>query len=111
MKPLKTLFIVAIVGTVLAAEASVVRVCTRSDYNAIKSATNSLGRALRAFENSPIKSACPAGKRLIAASRNFTKVIKAHARCTLATSSDRRAWARIQSDVAKAERELRNACR
>ena len=70
-------------------------------------ASRNLQRSVRNFENSPIKSFCSAGRKVLAEYHRFAKTIKTRAKCTLATSRDRRDWARLQSLMAKAERDLK----
>lgn len=111
MKNLRALFIVGVIGTALATEASAAPVCTRSDATALQTANRSLNRSIRNFENSPIRSFCSAGRKVLAEYHRYAKVIKARSKCTLATSRDRREWSQVQSLMAKAERDFRAGCR
>ncbi len=69
-----------------------------------------LDAAERTFNNSKIKNICPAGRRVLAELHRAEKTVKSRAKCLLATSRDRRSFARIQRTIREAEREFKKAC-
>jgi hypothetical protein len=84
--------------------------CKQSDIRQIETAMKRLDAAARAFDNSKIKDMCRAGRRLVTELQRAERAIKSRPQCTLATSSDRRAFARVQRAIRGAERELKKAC-
>ena len=86
------------------------QLCSRTASRNLIAAASHVESAERTFENSRIKDMCRAGRRLIAELHRAESVIKSNPKCTLVTSGDRRAFARLQSLIRQVDREFKKGC-
>lgn len=85
-------------------------VCTQADKKAVIAALGRYETALRTLQNTKVKDACRAAKRVNAELRNIEKTVKARPKCLLSTPSDKRSFAQIQGMIRSVEKDVNQSC-
>ena len=85
-------------------------VCTEGDKRALIVALGRYKTAFRTLQNTKVKNACRAAKRVNAELRNIEKVIKARPKCTLSTPSAKKSFSQIQGMIRSIEKDVNQSC-